>query len=1609
MSTPNSDPAGFKGPQKSFFRFFISEILLWFGAFLLIGLFSHAEAATAAQVALNDSIKEVSTTPTAGLLKPHKAFILRKILKANETGALLEFEVALKMRNFTELQTRLAHGEHIPPEEMASRYDPSYADYEKISAWLSGQGFEITRQDKNHLAIFARGKVSKIQNVMQVSFARVSYEGNEYTSAITAPNVPATLSPLLVGINGLQPHLRMRKHFVLKPSSLYDTNPPYLPSQIAQAYNASGLYASNITGSGQTIAIVIDTFPAVSDLTSFWQTYSVPQTINNISFIQVISGTLPSPSGEETLDTEWSSSVAPGVKVRVYATQSLEFSNIDQAYQEIYNDATTHPELGLNQMSMSFGIGETYEATSQLQTDTQLFAQLASAGLSIFVSSGDGGATPDTSGHAGGGPLQAESPACDPNVTGVGGTSLALASNGSAGSEVVWNNYTGASGGGVSQYFARPSWQTGSGLPAGTTRAVPDVALTADPFYGAVVILDGAQTAYGGTSWSSPTWAGFCALLNQTRANVGLRSLGLLGPDLYPFLGTSNFRDITSGNNAFDGGTGYNAGPGYDLATGIGVPNVQTLAQTLLSPSGSPVFTNGPPTPIAGLNIAYSFSLTTAGRPAATFSLLSGSLPPGLTLSPTGVISGTPSQLGSFTATIDAGNGIAPDATRTVAITVQSPAAPVFTSGAPTTPAMVGSAYSFTYAATGAPSPIFSLNSGNLPPGLYLSSSGLLSGLPTLAGVYTGSVLATNGVGSGVTQTFSLTVQQMPQITNGPPISTTTLNTPYYFAYSSTGFPTPTFSVSAGSLPPGLTLSPGGVISGTTTQIGTFTGTVTAGNGINPNASQPFSITVVPLSAPTFAAAPLTVIIIVNTPLSFTYRVNGNPSPSFNLTSGALPPGMSLSTSGVLSGTPGQLGIYTGAITASNGISPNATQNFSITVLPNLVRQYAVLHNFGDGSVPNDGNIPIGSLIQGTDGNFYGTTLATGSATDGIAYKITPQGAETVLHSFSDSSVPDVGRGSYAPLVQGTDGNFYGTTCYGGDSGGGVFKMTPQGVVSLLHLFGDGTVSNDGISPLAPLIQATDGNFYGTTDFGGSAGEGTIFRITPLGVVTTLHSFGDGSVASDGTYPWCALVQAKDGNFYGTTPQGGSANEGVVFKMTPLGVVTTLHSFGDGSIPSDGTYPEGGLVQGVDGNLYGTTEEGGTTIYYGTAFKITTQGALTILHNFWDGSVGDDGYAPNAGLIQAADGNFYGTTSDGGNATNNGTVFRMTPQGTVTVLYTFGSVQHDGANPYTAVVQGSDGAFYGTTYFGGTAGASVGGNGTVFRLSLVSPPTFTSQASATFTAGQANSFTVTATGTPLFSATGLPTWATLNSTTGVLSGNPPNSTGLPYPITLTASNGISPDATQSFSIVVQEAPAIVNAPLSALTGINTSFNFSYQTTGFPAPTFSLMSGQLPPGIVLSSAGVFSGAPTQTGIYPGSVRATNGVGNAATQNFTITVDQTPAITNKPLSAMVTAGGPYSFSFLASGYPAPTFSLTSGSLPPGLTLSPTGALSGTPTTPGVYVGQVTASNNFGSAAPQGFTLTITSPVADDSPTMPWWGLAILAVLLFFVATRPTRLVR
>jgi kumamolisin len=524
-----------------------------------------------------ESFKEVATMPGAALV--------RSELAPAEAQATLDFSLALKMHNFAELQNRVAMGEIISLDEIASKYYPTAEEYKTVAAWLGSQGFAVKAADKYNLSIFASGTVAQIERVFATKFGRINFQGVEYTSALSAPSLPAEVAAPVLGVNGLQPHLHPTPALIRPSPGLQKTisnQPPYTVSEIAKAYGAN---SRSTNGSGQKIGIVIDTFPNNSDLTAFWQFNGVNQSLNNIEKVQVVSGTLPSPSGEETLDVEWSSGMASGAKVRVYATTDLASVHIDAAYQAIINDLPNQPAL--RQVSMSFGGGEALFPPSQLNTDANYFAVIAAAGVTAFASSGDTGIF-DASYQT----VTVNYPASDPNVTGVGGTSLYLnTSTGAVSNETAWSwdpNRDIATGGGISGFFSRPAWQTGFGVPAGSTRLVPDVALTADPNTGAVVYLNGAIQAIGGTSWSSPTWAGICAKINQARASTGLASVGLLGPKIYPLLGTTNFRDITTGTNGPYGY--YNAGPGYDLCTGIGVPSVDALIQVLApAPLGHPV------------------------------------------------------------------------------------------------------------------------------------------------------------------------------------------------------------------------------------------------------------------------------------------------------------------------------------------------------------------------------------------------------------------------------------------------------------------------------------------------------------------------------------------------------------------------------------------------------------------------------------------------------------------------------------------------------------------------------------------------------------------------------------------------------------------------------------------------------------------------------------------------------------------------------------------------------------------------------------------------------------------------------------------------------------
>jgi uncharacterized repeat protein (TIGR03803 family) len=372
----------------------------------------------------------------------------------------------------------------------------------------------------------------------------------------------------------------------------------------------------------------------------------------------------------------------------------------------------------------------------------------------------------------------------------------------------------------------------------------------------------------------------------------------------------------------------------------------------------------------------------------------------------------------------------------------------------------------------------------------------------------------------------------------------------------------------------------------------------------------------------------------------------------------------------------------------TNGTGPVAganVTNIAVTCAPGALE--SVLYSFNGG--PGDGKYPnYSSLLLASDGNFYGLTYLGGTNNEGVVFKITPAGAETVIWSFggggSDGSYP------YGSLIQASDGNFYGTTDGGGtNSEGTVFRITPAGVETVLWSFGSGA---DGYRPYGNLIQVSDGSFYGMTSQGGTHAGGTVFRITPDGAETVLWSFGNGA---DGSSPFGSLIQGSDGSFYGVTYGGGVNTSGTVFKITAAGVETVLWSFGAGT---DALGPYGRLVQGSDGDFYGMTYYGGTN-NEGAVFKMTPAGAETVL---WSLGGSTDGKYPYGSLVQGSDGNFYGMTEEGG-VNDVGAIIQITPAGAETVLWSFGAGQ-DASYPCGDVTFGADGTIYGLIYYGGTYG-----------------------------------------------------------------------------------------------------------------------------------------------------------------------------------------------------------------------------------------------------------------------------------------------------------------
>ena len=382
---------------------------------------------------------------------------------------------------------------------------------------------------------------------------------------------------------------------------------------------------------------------------------------------------------------------------------------------------------------------------------------------------------------------------------------------------------------------------------------------------------------------------------------------------------------------------------------------------------------------------------------------------------------------------------------------------------------------------------------------------------------------------------------------------------------------------------------------------------------------------------------------------------------------------------------------------------------------PALAATETVLYSFTGAN--GDGYYPAAAVVMDSAGNLYGTTVYGGANGDGTVFKLSPSGVETILHSFTGTN----GDGSdpYGGLIMDSAENLYGVTVFGGKNNAGtVFRISPNGKEKILYTFGN--KKSDGASPNAALVMDSAGNLYGTTFGGGgtycSLGCGTVFKLSPSRKETILYRFGNTN--NDGVWPSASLFMDSAGDLYGTTSKGGANGDGTIFELSPSGSETILYSFT--GVNGDGANPVAGLIMDSEGNFYGTTSNGGDSICddgCGTVFKFSQSGAETILYSF----TGRDhfGASPEAGLVMDSVGNLYGTTLNGGSdycsEIGCGTVFRLSSNGGAeSTLHRFTGTTGDGSNPSAGLIMDDAGNLYGTTQGGGATGY-----GSVFKVTKV--------------------------------------------------------------------------------------------------------------------------------------------------------------------------------------------------------------------------------------------------------------------------------------------------
>jgi uncharacterized repeat protein (TIGR03803 family) len=1126
---------------------------------------------------------------------PPAAAHLRALGRLSGTNHL-DLAISLPLRNREALTNLLEqiynpaspnYHRYLTPEQFAEQFGPTEHDYQAAIAFAKARGLTVTGLHPNRTLVDVSGTVATVERAFHLHMQ--VYQHPTEARTFYAPDVEPSLDLAVptLAINGLDDYvlprpMDFRNGSFGKAAGTTNGATPEATADltgsgprgnfIGKDFRAAYAPGVSVNGAGQTVGLLELDGYYPTDITAYEKLAALPNVPLTNVLLDGFRGFPGSDNREAALDIDMAICMAPGLsRVIVYEGEA-------SLPNDILNRMAT--DNLARQLSSSWSYGVQVDSTRE-----QIFQQFAMQGQTMFQASGDLGAWS--------GPIFP--PSDDALLTVVGGTSLTTGAGGAWLSETTWPE----SGGGISTSYPIPVWQQGVSMSANqgstTMRNIPDVACLADEVIW-LVANNGQQGTVGGTSAAAPLWAGFAALANQQAAAAGRPPVGFLNPTL-SLIGQgsgygASFHDITTGNNTTSSSPNlFFAVPGYDLCTGWGTPTGSNLISALVFPPDALLITpsasvtavgpaGGPFSPAS-----QNYLLSTFGTASINWALASTSVWLNVSITNGTVASNTPAgtvtvnlnsaasnlAAGSYTATVwftNLNDGFAQS--RQFNLDIITP--PVITVQPSNQTALPGAVATFTVG-TASNALLFYQwreDGTNLTDVGNVSGSGtstLALGNVSSADVGNYSVVVSNSLGSSTSTVAALTIVTV----TAPGVTMSTLHS---FSGGNDGG------------------NPNGLVE---TADGNFFGT-TQNGGLNSDGT-------------IFQITPSGSVPVL---YSFTGGNDGG-HPQDALVQGV---------DGSFYGTTFDGGLY------GNGTVFNAASNgFPTTLFPFNV---------------TNGDLPFAGLTRGTDGNYYGTTYQGGPSASGTIYKMTPAGQLTTLYSFTGGLD---GGSVYAGLTQGLDGSFYGTTFAGGiDNAGTVFNITTNGVLTSLYAF----TGTTGTYPFAGLVQDENGTFYGVGSGGGTHNVGTIFKRVSGGKLTNIYSFTGGS---DGSQPACGLMLGGDGNLYGTTAYGGSYGDGTVFRILRDGTFTNLLQF-DGY---NGANPSVALTQGADGYLYGTTQNGGPG-GAGTIFRLSVPGGLQILTQPADQTIFSGATAVFSVVTLGAEPMTYRWAMNGTNLTDGGNV-----------------------------------------------------------------------------------------------------------------------------------------------------------------------------------------------------------------------------------------------------------------------------------------------------------------------------------------------------------------